>query len=110
MLTSQPATCSGVAGTPSPGLSCAAAHASQANEAAATAKQRSNIDIAHRAGLRDAPALNRVVVITVRGAARADQRGTRRLHGARLVDGAAHQHARAAVPAPWHAKARQRQR
>src|SRR5262245_46660477 len=104
MLTSQPAICSGVAGTPSLGPSCAAAHASQTNDAAAAASLTSNIDVAHCAALRDVPALDRVVVIAELRAARGDQRRTSRLHRARLVDGAAHQHARASVPTPWHAE------
>src|SRR6185503_5028360 len=108
MLTSQPAICSGVAGTPSPGPSWAAAQASHANDAAAAASLRSNINVAHCAALRDVPTLDRVVVIAELRAARGHQRRTRRLHRASLVDGAAHQHARAAVPAPRHAETRER--
>src|SRR6478672_8893640 len=102
-----------VTGTPSFGPSgtradCAAAHETQPSAmkltSSARAAARSDVNIADLSRFAHFPALNRVVVISIVRAARGDQRGTRRLHGAAVVDRAAHQHARATAPAPRRPK------
>src|SRR3954469_19135382 len=109
MLTSQPATCAAVAGTPRFGpagcffAGCAAAMPLTPQSKTTNAALR--IHVAHGARGRNAPALDRVVVIAERRAALREQRGACGLHGAVLVHGAALEHARAPVPAPRHAKA-----
>src|SRR5258706_7704629 len=98
MLMSHAAMSAADTGTPRCGPCCATAQA-LASSAIATATAL-HVDIADLPRCRDVPALDRVVVVPVIRAAVGDELRARRLHVARLVRRAAHQHARAAVPAP----------
>src|SRR5690606_10049360 len=73
-LMSQPAICSGVAGTPSFGPSCACAAAPAANVNAATARIKLRIDVRDFPAAGDRPALDGVVVITELRPARGHER------------------------------------
>src|SRR5262245_39909724 len=116
MLMSQPAMSCAVTGIPRFGPSCASANVSVVSAptpaanaspfvAIALAAINLYVDIADLPRSRDVPALDRVVVIAVVRAARADQCRAGGLNRTGVVDRAAHQHARAAVPAPRHPEA-----
>src|SRR5262245_9545819 len=102
MLTSAPAICAGVAGTPRPGpfgaagLDCCAD--SQPLPTTPSARRRHaaplHVDIVDLADLRHAPALHAIEVIPIQRTAPVDHRLARRLHGPGLVNGAAHEHRR----------------
>src|SRR5690606_27624437 len=138
MLKSQPAICSAVAGAPrfgrassgamsssagafegsiaKPAATATAAEASRARarashvEAMAATPSSLCVDIAHLAVRGHGPALNRVVMIPIARAALREQRGTRRLYRAGLVDRTALQHRGAAVPTPCDSETAQRLR
>src|SRR4051812_32069318 len=88
-----------------PSVAGAAAMSAQANRANVLVL---DVDIPYLAARRHRPALEGMIVISIRGTAFSDERVARRLDSAGLVDRAAHQHGGPAVPLPRHAKTRQR--
>src|SRR4051794_30341559 len=109
-----------VMGLPSPGVSAltAAKPSASAQPAAIAAMEKAlRIDMLDPPVGVDAPARDAVVVLVgeaervcdwlLRLSARGDELGAQRLHVAAFVPGAALQHHGLAVPAPWHAEARE---
>src|SRR5579862_2816930 len=103
----QPAISSGVASRPSPYFSPAAAAAETAAQSATAAKTANLSGIAHSASRRDAPGLDRIVVIVRADVALLEQGLAARLRDAGLVGGATGEQRRAAVPSPRKAESGQ---
>src|SRR5260370_36549994 len=106
----QPAISAGVATRPMPYGLCASACAAQANTTAIAAAASLRVGIGHLAIFSDTPGPDRIVMVDVIVAAHREQFSQGRLNVAGLVDGAALDHRRLAVPMPRQAEAGQRSR
>src|SRR5437879_4601538 len=107
----QPAISAGVAARPMPYGLCASARVAHSSTATANAAGPSlGVGIGQLAVFGDAPGPDRVVMVDVIVAAHREQFGQRRLHVAGLVDGAALDYRRLAIPMPRQAEAGQRPR
>src|SRR5882757_2974503 len=105
----QPAISASVATRPMPYGFCAFALVTHSSAATANAANSSLcVGICYLAVFSDAPGPDRVVMVDVIVAAHREQFGQGRLHVAGLVDGAALDHRRLAIPMPRQAEAGQR--
>src|ERR1700704_6662368 len=107
----QPAISAGAATWPMPYGLCASARAAHSSIATVNAANSTlRVGIGHLAVSSDTPRPDRVVMVDVIVTAHREQFSQRRLHVASLVDGAALDHRRVAVPMPRQAEAGQRPR